>query len=273
MTRNILAHSDSWGMKGKRNFLITAMQKFIDKEFNLDNREVFAKLPCDSIDLILTDPPYKDYQSNRPLVHNKVTKINQAEFDLPFFLRESARVLKPGHHFYCWCDHLTFPAIFDALRELQLEARSRKSEDYLVYKNCLVWVKNNHGSGNLKGNWAPQHEFILFATKGKGLPLYGKRPSNTFFKRTEKGIEFYKKVSNYRFQHGTSKPVEILKLMLRTSTMEGDLVLDPYAGSMSVGEACILTGRHYLLVEIDPNFFKIGLERLEKIRLLNNNNN
>lgn len=243
------------------------MKKYIDKAFNLDNREVFSQLPSDSIDLILTDPPYKDYQSNRPLAHPRVSKINQSEFDLPYFLRESARVLKPGHHFYCWCDHLTFPSIFSALRDLQDVAKSMKSKDYLVYKNCLVWIKNNHGSGDLRGNYAPQHEFIVFASKGSGIPLYGKRPSNTLFKRTESGIEFYRKVSNYRYNHGTSKPVEVLEVMLRSSTEEGDLVFDPYAGSMSVGEACISTGRHYLLVEIDPDFFKIGLERIDNFRL------
>jgi len=121
----------------------------------------------------------------------------------------------------------------------------------------------------LRGNYAPQHEFILFACKGaKGRPFNGKRPSNVLFKRSDSGIEFYKRVSNYKYQHGTSKPVEILEQLIQTSTNPGEIVFDPYAGSMSTGEACIQTDRKYILVEIDEDFYKSGLERLEKFTKL-----
>ncbi len=246
------------------------VERFRNRALNLDNRAVFPELPDDSIDLILTDPPYKNYQSNRPVAHRKVKKIRENQFDLPFFLRESARVLKPGRHLYCWCDHYTFPAIFYELQRQRTEAERRRSKHSLVYKNCLVWVKNNHGAGDLRGNFAPQHEFILFAAKGKGVPLRGGRPSNVLFKRRrDGGIEFFKKVSNYRYNHGTTKPVEVLDLLIRTSTAAGELVFDPYAGTMSVGEACLLTGRDYLLVEIDREFFSRGVERLKEFAILN----
>ncbi len=241
-----------------------------------DNREVFLNLPDDSVDMILTDPPYKDYQSNRPVAHSKVKKINERDFDLPFFIAQSARVLKPGAHFYCWCDHYTFPAIYNEILNLQDIAKvtrlgdgRKTSRTFLHYKNCLIWIKNNHGSGDLRGNYAPQHEFILFACKGaKGRPFNGKRPSNVLFKRSDSGIEFYKRVSNYKYQHGTSKPVEILEQLIQTSTNPGEIVFDPYAGSMSTGEACIQTDRKYILVEIDEDFYKSGLERLEKFTKL-----
>ena len=59
-----------------------------------------------------------------------------------------ARVLKPGGHFYCWCDHKTFPAIVDEMTKQQLSMMIKKELRYLKYKNCLIWVKNNHGSGD-----------------------------------------------------------------------------------------------------------------------------
>ncbi len=238
------------------------MLEFTNKTYNCDNRQIFDQLPDDSIDLIITDPPYKDYQSNRPVAHHKVKKIEEVEFDIPFFIEQSARVLKPGCHFYCWCDHRSFPGIVSRIVELQQEQTEKRSPHYLVYKNCLIWVKSNHGSGDLKGNWAPQHEFIIFATKGKGNPLKGKRRSNVFFKRTGNGIEFIKKVSNYKFNHGTTKPVDILKIIIEASSDVGDVVFDPYAGTMSVGEACVETGRKYLLVEIDEGYFRSGMTRL-----------
>jgi site-specific DNA-methyltransferase (adenine-specific) len=88
------------------------------------------------------------------------------------------------------------------------------------------------------------------------------------FKREDKNIKFFAKVRNSKYKHGTSKPVEILNILVEASSLEGDLVFDPYAGSMSTGEACVLLGRKHLLAEIDPEFYDIGLERLKKITKL-----
>lgn len=241
------------------------MEDIVNRIYHCDNREVYNKLSEESIDLIVTDPPYKDYQSNRPTAHSRVKAINGHDFDLPYFLKESARVLKPGSHFYCWCDHHTFPGIIWAMDELEKECREQESENFFTYKNCLIWVKSNHGSGDLNGNWSPQHEFILYASKGKRKPLRGKRGSNVLYKKIGDDIEFYKKVFNYNFDHGTTKPVEILKILIEASSDAGDLVFDPYAGTMSLGEACILTGRNYLLVEKVKEHFLTGQQRIESL--------
>ena len=206
-----------------------------------DNHTIFPRIPAESVDLVLTDPPYKDYQSNRPLVHPKQKKIVQNEFDLPFFIEESFRVLKSGAHFYCFCDHLTFSAI------------RWEAEKLFTYKNCLVWVKNNHGSGDLKGNWAPQHEFIIFCVKGKGRYLNPPRPAN---------VLHYPKVLNAKYSHGTVKPVPLLKQIIEASTKPDELVLDPYAGVMSTAIACLETGRAYLMIEKDEDFFQMGETRI-----------
>jgi site-specific DNA-methyltransferase (adenine-specific) len=224
----------------------------LNRQFNCDNKKLFDKLPDNSIDLILTDPPYKDYQSNRPVANPKVKAVEARLFDADYFARESYRVLKKGHHLYCFCDHITFP-----------EVRAAIENAGFIYKNCLIWVKNNHGSGDLKGNWAPQHEFILFATKGKGVPLKGRRKSNVLLKRSsDGGINFYNKVSNYKFKHGTAKPVELLRSILQSSSGVGDVVLDPYGGSGSTAEACILEKRQYVLVEIDKEHYRTAEERI-----------
>lgn len=244
---------------------MTDINNFKNKTFNCDNKEIFQQLPDNSIDLIITDPPYKDYQSNRPVVHEKVKKIHEYDFALPYFIEQSARVLKPGCHFYCWCDHISFPNIFLQLEQHKEKQKKKKTDDYLLYKNCLIWIKNNHGSGDLIGDYAPQHEFVIFATKGKGKPLNGQRQPNVYFRKTKFGIEFYKKVSNYKFDHGTIKPVDILRLQIEKSSNVGDLIFDPYAGSMSLGEACILTDRNYLLVEIVKEHYEAGNKRLNSI--------
>jgi len=223
-----------------------------------DNTELFAQLPDDSIDLVVTDPPYKDYQSNRPVARPRVKAVKVKQFDLEFFANESYRVLKTGSHLYCFCDHLTFPDIRAALISAGF-----------TYKNCLIWIKNNHGSGDLKGNWAPQHEFVIFATKGRGKALRGRRKSNVLLKRkAEGGFDFYNKVSNYRFNHGTAKPVDLLRSFVLSSSDPGDIVFDPYGGSGSTSEACIREKRRFVQCEIDPEHSRIADERIEMVRSL-----
>ena len=227
----------------------------LDRIHLLDNRDLFAQLPDESVDLVLTDPPYKNYRSNRPVAHQKLKRVAVKQFDLPLLARESFRVLKPGAHLYCWCDHVNYPAI-----RAELEASG------FHYKNCLVWVKNNHGSGDLKGNWAPQHEFVLFVTKGKGRAMFGKRQPNVFYRRLEGGTtKFFSKVSNYRFDHGTTKPVELLRIIIQAASAPGEIVLDPYGGSGSTAEACILEGRRFILSEVDGDYCRVAQNRIEQL--------
>ncbi|MCA9783004.1 MAG: site-specific DNA-methyltransferase [Calditrichaeota bacterium] len=232
-----------------------------------DNRELLARMPDACVDLVLTDPPYKDYQSNRPRAREKVKKIDAQCFDIPEFLASMERVMRDGAHFYCWCDHLSFPDLVLALRERK-DLVPRGSA-HLVYKNCLVWVKNNHGSGDLRSNWAPQHEFVLFASKGRARSREAPRSPNVFYNRDDEDpsrIRFVKRVSNYAFEHGTSKPVELLERMILMSSRPGELVFDPFAGSCSTGEAALRTGRRYLLAELDEDHGRRGSERLELVR-------
>jgi site-specific DNA-methyltransferase (adenine-specific) len=236
--------------------------------FQGDCADLFARLPDNSVDLVLTDPPYKDYQSNRPVAHDKVTAISVSTFDLAGFIRESERVLKPGCHFYCWCDHLSFPAIFEAIQDRTRELSPRQAAQRLKYKNCLIWVKNNHGSGDLQGNYAPQHELVIYASKGRTRPLLSeKRPSNVFFEGKQGSISFFSKVSNNRYQHGTSKPLPILQRMIQASSKRGEIVLDPYGGSLSTAEAAIREGRQYWIGELDPGHCQRGTERLRQLNL------
>lgn len=224
---------------------------------------ILPEIPTGSIDMILTDPPYKDYQSNRPVANPKVKKIKSDTFDIPMFVRESARVLKPGGHFYCWCDHRSFPGIH---QEIQVYNKSQtKPGNRLIYKNLLVWVKSNHGSGDLRGDWAPQHELVIFATRGKGAPLRGKRPSNVFFYRDDQGyLQFYKRVQHQKHQHGTSKPLEILERIIASSSDPGDLILDPYAGTLSTARAAQDMGRDYLMIEMDDHYLEQNITRLKR---------
>lgn len=67
--------------------------------------------------------------------------------------------------------------------------------------------------------------------------------------------------------HPTEKPVALLKYLTELFSKPGDLVLDPFAGSASMGEAAMLTGRQAILVEQDEEFFEKGSARLNALAL------
>jgi len=207
--------------------------------------EVFPTLADESIDLIIADPPYKDYQSNRPLKKRSFPKIESLEFDTEMFAMESFRVLKQGSHLYCFCDHKSMVGV-----------RQRLSKAGFICKDTLTWVKNNHGCGDLQGGWGPQTEFILYCTKGRGKPLNRPRRPNVFH---------YPKVDPKRFGHGTVKPVELLTVLIEKSSKDGDIVLDPYAGTGSTGVAAMQAGRSSILVEKDVSCFKALEKRVLKV--------
>lgn len=219
-----------------------------------DSMEIMKCMPKNSVDLVLTDPPYKDYQSNRVVKSKRTKKIYASKFNFQEFIFEMERVLKPGRHYYIFCDHLTFSMFFDAIKE-------SKS---LVYKNMLVWVKNNHGSGDLKGDYGPQHELIIYGyKKGKTRRnLYGKRTSNVLFKKDGDCVTFFKKISNNKYKHSTIKPVEILIPLIEKSSKRGELVFDPYAGSFSTSEAAIITGRRSFGIELEASHVRNAKKRL-----------
>ena len=115
------------------------------------NRE--TNLPDNSIDLVITDPPYKNYQNPGK---TKQTKISSRNFSPEVLINHMERVLKSGCHFYIFCDHMTFPEFF----------RIIEKSNSLVYKNMIVWANNNRGTGDLTGNYAPTARIDYFWSEG-----------------------------------------------------------------------------------------------------------
>jgi len=71
--------------------------------------------------------------------------------------------------------------------------------------------------------------------------------------------------------HPTQKPVDLLEYLIKTYTKENQIVLDNTAGSFSCGEAAINTNRRFIGIERDPEYFKLGLERVINVYEKNNN--
>lgn len=206
-----------------------------------DCLELMRDIPDGSVDMICTDPPYgMSYQSNRRTVAEQHRKIeNDDSLDwLGEFVDQSYRVAKnnSAHYFFCSFHHI------DKFKQA-LEKRFK-------IKNCLVWEKDNHSTGDLKGDFAPKIEFVLFVHKGRSL-IRGKRDPNIFkFARTRNEL------------HPTQKPVDLMEYLISKFSDTGDVILDPFAGSGTTAIAALNTGRGYICIEKDPEYYKLATERV-----------
>jgi site-specific DNA-methyltransferase (adenine-specific) len=195
---------------------------------------------ANTVDLLLTDPPYGiDFISGqrKKNVHGKIKNDNNLDW-LNEWLIEIKRVLKPDAHAYIFCSHHNLDVFLSTVKK------------HLPYKNLLVWEKNHFGMGDLKGDYAPKHELIIFCSNGK-RKLNGKRDHNILkFSRTQNRL------------HPTEKPVDLFKFLIEKSTKENDLVLDTFAGSGTAGVACSMLDRNYIQMELDERYYRIAKLRV-----------
>lgn len=214
--------------------------------YNEDCLETMKRMPDNFVDLIVTDPPYgMDYVSSWR--KHKFEKIeNDVTLDwIEPFLTESYRVLKQDTHIYLFCNDYAISDFRNLMKKVGFSV-----------KRVLVWVKNNHTSGDLEGDYANKTEFVLFAHKGR-KGLNGKRETN---------VLHFDRVAT--MQHPTQKPTTIINYFLEKSSRKEDLVYDPFMGSGTTARACKDLGRNYIGSEISKEYCDIAEQRLRQEVLL-----
>jgi len=206
--------------------------------------DVLPTLQPKTVRLLFSDPPYgMGYQSNRRTASDQLPAIaNDASID------EAIAI----------CDAMLTaiaPAMADDCHVLMFtnwryepEFRNLLTKHGYSVDASLVWVKENHTSGDLTG-FAPQHERILHARKGK-IEI-SPRLSDVFMVKRE-----------HHTEHPTEKPTALLKKLIECTTIAGELVVDPFAGTGATVVSALETGRLALGIELDENWYMQGLERL-----------
>ena len=206
------------------------------------------RLDDDSVDCVITDPPYGiDYSGGQSdYGQDKFDRI-EADEDIEGAIKlyrdvlaEIKRVLKPDGHLYVFTRWDVYPEFYQVTKQL------------LNVRNCLVWNKDNHGLGDLEGQYAPKHEFAIFASAEDGRPLQNGRPTDV--------LEFSRKTTG-DYDHPTQKPVDMIEHLLTNSTREGDTVLDPFMGSGTTAVAAIQNDRNYVGFELDEGNYRSVIER------------
>lgn len=128
--------------------------------------------------------------------------------------------------------------------------------DFVEYTLDDIKGKVYHGMGDTKAAFAPSHENIVFAVKGK-YSFPGSRP---------KDLVTFPKINSSKMVHPTEKPVGLLANLISSVTKPGDLILDPFAGSGSTLVAAKKTGRRFIGIELDDDYFVTAQRRIEEVR-------
>jgi len=207
-----------------------------------DAIDLLKSLDSNSIDLIITDPPYGiGYHSNHYKDKNPHSPVlNDWDFDIGSFMVESSRVLKDGGALYLFTRYDVYPIWVKWV------------QNPIKFSNLIVWEKDNWSAGDLKGNFGNQYEMIMFMVKGRHL-IRGYRYSN---------IWKFSRVSSKKMRSPTEKPVDLIKRIIESSSDKGNIVLDPFCGSGSVGEAARDLEREFILGDLDAKMIRVTSERL-----------
>lgn len=219
-----------------------------------DCRDILPALPRDSIDLIVTDPPYgMRWQSRRRVTEKAPIVGDDGTLDVAACITAACRLLRERRHLYVFG-----PA------DLTSSPIGGTTE--------LIWDKTIIGPGNLAAPWGPQHERITFG-------VHVSRPSNRaqgdgrLAARLRKGSVIRVPRSNAggledaKGEHQTPKPVLLLRQLIESSSLIGETVLDPFAGHGGTLIAARLEGRNAIGIEIDEATAERAANRLSQAPL------
>ena len=211
-----------------------------------DARVILPTLTRESVDLIVTDPPYGiGYESNRGHDHGAITG-DDGTLDVPAALSIACKSLRRGRHAY------VFGKINLAATPLAAQVE-------------LIWDKGIVGMGDLSMPWSTSHEPITFAVyepsaanRAKG---YGRLSA-----RIRKGSVIRSMRTNgaATTRHPTEKPVDVLRQLIESSSCMGETVLDPFMGVGSTLVAAVLEGRKAIGIEIEESYCEIAARRLSR---------
>lgn len=240
-----------------------------------DYFSVIDKLPKESVDLLIVDPPYnirKDYHGR---VFSEKTK-NEYENFTRAWIEKVLPKLKQTATVYVCCDWKSSMVIGQVL------------EEYFKVRNRITWVREK-GRG-AKANWKNNLEDIWFATlsdeyvfnledvkirrkviapyKDKGKPKDWEMTEEGNFRNTHPSnvwdditIPFWSMKENTA--HPTQKPEKLIARLILASSNEGDLILDPFSGS---GTTCVVAKklkRKFIGIEENPLYVAWSYKRLE----------
>lgn len=215
--------------------------------------EIMKDIPDNSIDLIVTDPPYKvtsrgSAGNSGGMLKKEINRKGQVfefnDISCKKYAPEFYRILKDGTHCYVMTNHTNLIEMLNVFTSVGFN-----------FVKCLIWNKGNKIMGQF---YMSQYEYIMFFRKGKARKINNCGTSDIL------NINNKKTKINGKNLHDTEKPVELMKILIENSSDENDIVLDPFMGIGSTGMACKQLKRTFIGIELDKKYFEIAKRRIEE---------
>jgi site-specific DNA-methyltransferase (adenine-specific) len=201
-------------------------------------------MPNQSIDLMLTDPPYgMNWQATGKTAQGAIAGdgARQGVRLVRQMLGAFSSALATDAHLLMFCHWESWPDFYDALTP------------YVSLRNALIWHKATGGMGNVRTNYLRDYEVILYGGRGARSLLGTGAYTNV--------LSGFARVGNGR-EHPTEKPGALLRHLIVRHCPEGGTVFDPFAGSGSALVAAKSEGRRAVGVEIDERYCAVAARRL-----------
>jgi len=199
-------------------------------------------------DLVVTDPPYNVDYTGKTKDALKIENDKKADGDFYQFLYDFYTALgshtKAGGSWYVW--HADSEGA---------NFRKAMSDAGIMVKQCLIWVKQTMVMGRQDYQW--KHEPCLYGWKeGASHGWYSDRKQTTVlnFDRPQRNTE-----------HPTMKPIPLFAYLIGNSSKQGDIVADGFGGSGTTMVACHQMNRKAYLVEFDPKYCQVIVDRMMKL--------
>lgn len=221
-----------------------------------DSRDIIKKIPDNSIDFILTDPPYNLGQHStgnillpgRSALNNDVAEWDKIDFNPEEWADEFVRILKPTGNLF----------IFTSYNQL---GRWYNSLDHRFdTSNFMIWHKTNPAPKIFKAGFLNSCEMIF--------TCWNKKHTWNFISQAEMHnfIQSPICMPPERLKtpkHPAQKPVSILKKMIEIASNKDDIIYDPFMGVGSTGVAALDLDRRFIGVELDESYFMAAKKRIE----------
>lgn len=237
-----------------------------------DCKDLFAKVKDESIDLIVTDPPYgvefsKGFDDSIDYVKNSIE----------FWLKEMYRVLKPDCHCYIfiptkeaglWLSLIQEIFTFNNIISTKVHSTSTYQNNNFQYNSQLVVYCS-------KGVAKKFNEYDFFKTSEYWLKdKRNKNPKEYSYKYSAFINEEYANVkvhkANMKTRHPCAKNPELLKLFVGISSCAGDVVFDPFMGGGSTGLAAVELDRQFVGFEKSEEYFERSKEQIANAAIWRN---
>lgn len=218
-------------------------------------------MPDESVDAVITDPPYssggfsRDDKAKPPAekYQNGGTVVAYPSFSgdsrdqrsylawCSLWIAECVRVLKPGGYFMAFTDWRQLPLTSDAVQA-----------GGVFWRGIVTWDKGRGARAPHKGYFRHQCEYVVWGTKGPAVQLEHDGPFDGCIQATVRRADKH---------HVTGKPTSLMRELVRP-VPPGGLVLDPFAGSGTTGVAAILSGLRFIGIEREAAYAEISRQRL-----------